>query len=156
MTNLHDVLNKHVGTGRVPGAVGLVAHRSRHEVQAVGSVDVDDTSAMARDSIFRIASITKPIVAAAVMMLVDDGRIGLDEPVEKWLPELTSPVVVRTPTSPVDDVVAATRPITVADLLTSRAGYGFPSDFSLPVVGLLFSELKQGPPQPHHVPAPDE
>ena len=57
---------------------------------------------------------------------------------------------------PVDDVVPAIRPITVADLLTFRAGYGFPSDFSLPAVRLLFSELKQGPPQPQLVAAPDE
>ena len=111
---------------------------------------------MARDSIFRIASITKPITAAAVMMLVEDGRIALDDPVGQWLPELASPMVVRTPAGPVDDVVPAARPITVADLLTFRAGYGFPSDFSLPAVGLLFSELKQGPPQPQLVAAPDE
>jgi CubicO group peptidase (beta-lactamase class C family) len=76
--------------------------------------------------------------------------------VRQWLPELASPAVVRTPASPVDDVVPAVRPITVADLLTFRAGYGFPSDFSLPAVGLLFSELKQGPPQPQLVAAPDE
>jgi CubicO group peptidase (beta-lactamase class C family) len=111
---------------------------------------------MARDSIFRIASITKPITAAAVMMLVEDGRIALNDPVGPWLPELASPAVVRTPAGPVDDVVPAVRPITVADLLTFRAGYGFPSDFSLPAVGLLFSELKQGPPQPQFVAAPDE
>jgi CubicO group peptidase (beta-lactamase class C family) len=111
---------------------------------------------MARNSIFRIASITKPITAAAVMMLVEDGRIALEDPVRRWLPELASPAVVRTPASPVDDVVPAVRPITVADLLTFRAGYGFPSDFSLPAVGLLFSELKQGPPQPQLVAAPDE
>src|SRR5262249_30723339 len=61
-----------------------------------------------------------------------------------------------TPASPADDVVPAVRAITVADLLTFRAGCGFPSDFSLPVVGLLFSELKQGPPQPQLVAAPDE
>ena len=124
--------------------------------QAVGSADVDGTAPMARDSIFRIASITKPITAAAVMLLVEDGRIALDDPVGRWLPELASPVVVRTPAGPVDDVVPAVRPITVLDLLTFRAGYGFPSDFSLPAVGLLFSELKQGPPQPQLVAAPDE
>ena len=90
------------------------------------------------------------------MMLVEDGRIALDDPVEPWLPELASPIVVRTPAGPVDDVVPAVRPITVADLLTFRAGYGFPSDFSLPAVGLLFSELRQGPPQPQLVAAPDE
>jgi CubicO group peptidase (beta-lactamase class C family) len=99
---------------------------------------------MLRDSIFRIASTTKPITAAAVMMLVEDGRTALDEPVERWLPELASPTVVRTPTSPVDDVVPAARPITVWDLLTSRAGYGFPSDFSLPAVELLLTVQTDG------------
>jgi hypothetical protein len=79
MTNLHDILETHVSNGSVPGAVGLVARGDRVEVQAVGSVDVGATSPMARDSIFRIASITKPITAAGVMMLVDDGRIGLDD-----------------------------------------------------------------------------
>jgi CubicO group peptidase (beta-lactamase class C family) len=156
MTNLHDILETHVSNGSVPGAVGLVARGDRVEVQAVGSVDVGGTSPMARDSIFRIASITKPITAAAVMMLVDDGRIALEDPIGRWLPELASPAVVRTPAGPVDDVVPAVRPITVADLLTFRAGYGFPADFSLPAVGPLFSELKQGPPQPQLVPAPDE
>ena len=108
--------------GSTPGAVGLVARGDRVEVAAVGTVDVDGTSPMARDSIFRIASITKPITAAAVMLLVDDGKVALDDPVERWLPELASPSVVRTPASPVDDVVPAARPITVADLLTFRAG----------------------------------
>jgi CubicO group peptidase (beta-lactamase class C family) len=156
MSNLHDILQTYVGNGSVPGAVGLMARGDRVEVAAAGSADVGGTSPMARDSIFRVASITKPITAAAVMMLVEDGRIAMEDPVRQWLPELTSPAVVRTPASPVDDVVPAVRPITVADLLTFRAGYGFPSDFSLPAVGLLFSELKQGPPQPQLVAAPDE
>lgn len=111
---------------------------------------------MTRESIFRIASMTKPVTAAAVMMLVDEGRFTLDDPVEKWLPELAAPVVVRTPSSPVDDVVPASRPITVFDLLTFRAGYGMPSDFSLPAVGLLFSDLKLDPMQPQLAAAPDE
>jgi CubicO group peptidase (beta-lactamase class C family) len=156
MSNLHDILQTYVSNGLVPGTVGLIARADRVEVEAVGSADVDGTCPMARDSIFRIASITKPITAAAVMMLIEDGRIALNDPVGPWLPELASPAVVRTPTGPVDDVVPAVRPITVADLLTFRAGYGFPSDFSLPAVGLLFSELKQGPPQPQLVAAPDE
>ena len=156
MTTLHQVLESHVADGSTPGAVGLVARGDRVDVQAAGSVDAAGTSPMARDSIFRIASITKPITAAAVMLLVEDGRVALDDPVERWLPELASPSVVRTPAGPVDDVVPAVRPITVLDLLTFRAGYGFPSDFTLPVVGLLFSELRQGPPQPQLVAAPDE
>jgi CubicO group peptidase (beta-lactamase class C family) len=109
---------------------------------------------MARDSIFRIASITKPIVAAAAMVLVEDGRMALDDPVERWLPELASRVVLRRPDGPVDDVVPAARPITVRDVLDSRAGYGFPSDFSLPVVRLL-SAVQAGP-RPHLLPAPDK
>lgn len=135
--------------------MGLVAHGDRVEVQAVGSVDVEGTAPEARDTIFRVASITKPIIAAAVMMLAEDGRIALEDPVGPWLPELASPSVVRTPGGPVDDVVPAARPITVADLLTSGAGYGFPSDFSLPVVELLFGVQRYGR-DPQHVWAPDE
>ena len=156
MNDLHAVLHEHVANGQVPGAVALVARGDRLEVEAVGSVDLAGTAPMGRDSIFRIASITKPIAAAAAMLLVQEGRLALDRPVREWLPELADPVVVRTPASPVDDVVPAARPITVADLLDFRAGYGFPSDFTLPAVGLLFSELKQGPPQPQAVAAPDE
>ena len=156
MSNLRDILQTYVNNGSVPGAVGLIARGDRVEVQAAGCADVGGTCPMGRDSIFRIASITKPITAAAVMMLVEDGRIALEDPVRRWLPELASPAVVRTPAGPVDDVVPAVRPITVVDLLTFRAGYGFPSDFSLPAVRLLVSELKQGPPQPQLVAAPDE
>jgi CubicO group peptidase (beta-lactamase class C family) len=156
MSNLRDILQTYVSNGSVPGAVGLIARGDRVEVQAVGCAGTDGTCPMARDSIFRIASITKPITAAAVMMLVQDGQITLDDPVGPWLPELASPAVVRTPASPADDVVPAIRAITVADLLTFRAGYGFPPDFSLPAVQLLVSELKQGPPQPQLVAAPDE
>jgi CubicO group peptidase (beta-lactamase class C family) len=144
MTQLHDLLESHVRNGTVPGAVALVARGDRVEVDAVGVATVAGDAPMARESIFRFASITKPITAAAVMMLVDDGRIGLDDPVGKWLPELASPSVVRTPTGPVDDVVPAARPITVLDLLSSRAGYGFPSDFSLPAVELLFTVQTDG------------
>lgn len=152
---LRDVLQAFVDDGSVPGAVGLVAHGDRVEVAAVGTLGVGDPAPMARDSVFRIASITKPVVAAAVMMLVDDGRIALSDPVATWLPELAGPVVVRTPASPLDDVVPAAAPITVLDLLTSRAGYGFPADFSLPALAPLFGELKQGPPRPQQVMAPD-
>src|SRR5215813_12637076 len=143
MTGLHDVLHSHVAAGTVPGAVGLVARGDQVEVQAVGSAAAGG-GPMAADSIFRLASITKPVTAAAVMILVEDGRIGLKDPVGTWLPELASPMVVRTPASPVDDLVPAYRPITVVDLLTARAGYGFPSDFSPPAAQLLFSVQTDG------------
>ena len=75
------------------------------------------------------------------MLLVDDGVVALADPVERWLPELASPKVVRTPESPVDDVLPAERPITVEDLLTSRAGWGFPDDLTLPAVTELFARM---------------
>jgi CubicO group peptidase (beta-lactamase class C family) len=144
MTKLGEILATHAASGAVPGAVALVASEGRVEVEAVGFAELEAHTPMTRESIFRIASITKPITAAAVMMLVDDGLMALDDPVERWLPELASPLVVRTPSSPVDDVVPANRPITVLDLLTNRAGYGFPSDFSLPAVQALFSVQTDG------------
>ncbi|MFD4696684.1 serine hydrolase domain-containing protein [Streptomyces niveus] len=153
--DLRGVLQAQVGEGPLPGAVAMVARGGRIEVAEAGSADAAGTTPLTRDSIFRIASITKPVVAAAVMMLVEEGRIALDDPVDEWLPELASPMVVRTPAAPVDDVVLAVRPITVLDLLTFRSGHGFPSDFSLPAVAPLFGELLQGPPQPQHIPAPD-
>lgn len=159
MTDLRRILSKHVSNGSMPGAVGLVARGGRVEVQAVGSLgtraDPGDGTPMTRDTIFRIASMTKPLTAAAVMMLVEEGRLALDDAVAPWLPELASPAVLRTPDGPLDDVVPATRQITVEDLLTFRSGHGMPSDFSLPVVGLLFDELKQGL-QQQAVAPPDE
>ncbi|MER5732029.1 serine hydrolase domain-containing protein [Streptomyces sp. NPDC002138] len=156
LDSLRGILEPPVRAGTLPGAVALVARGDRVEVAAVGASGARGTAPMARDTIFRIASLTKPITAAAVMLLVEEGPLTLDGPVTPWLPELADRVVVRTPSSPVDDVVPALRPITVTDLLTFRAGYGFPGDFSLPAVGPLFSELRQGPPQPQRVAAPDE
>ncbi|MFE6756332.1 serine hydrolase domain-containing protein [Streptomyces sp. NPDC057684] len=155
MTSLQDIFAPHVRDGSLPGAVALVARDDRVEVETTGSTALGGGSPMARDSIFRIASITKPITAAAVMMLVDEGRIALDDPVDRWFPEIAKPVVVRTPDAPVDDVVPAARPITVADLLTFRAGWGFPSDFSLPAVQALFGLQKNGL-SPQLVAPPDE
>jgi CubicO group peptidase (beta-lactamase class C family) len=133
MTALTDLLDQAVADGTVPGAAALVARGDDVEIASAGEI--------APDSIVRIASITKPITAAAVLLLLDEGRLELDDPIAPWLPELASPRVVRTPSSAIDDVVPATRAITVEDLLTSRAGWGFPSDFSLPAVTELFQKL---------------
>ncbi|MEP6797231.1 MAG: serine hydrolase domain-containing protein, partial [Lapillicoccus sp.] len=153
MTTLHDLLQAHVDSGEVPGAVGVVTRGDDVEVAVVGRHDVEGTQPMARDSIFRIASLTKPITAAAVLVLVEDGLLGHDDPIATWLPELASPEVVRTPSGPVDDVVPAVRPITVRDLLESRAGWGFPDVFDWPAVQTLFvvqadGREVQSPPDP--------
>lgn len=155
MTTLHDLLEAHVGAGRLPGAVALVARGDRVEVEAIGSQDVVGGAPMTRDSIFRVASITKSVTAAAVLVLVEEGRLALDDSVGTWLPELEKPLVVRTPASPVDDVVPAARPITVFDVLASQAGYGFSSDFTLPAVQHLFTVQKDGR-VPSNFPPADE
>ncbi|MER6683985.1 serine hydrolase domain-containing protein [Streptomyces olivaceoviridis] len=144
MNTLRETLHRYVDEGTVPGAVGLVAHGDAVEVVTAGSLDTGGTAPMARDSLFRVASLTKPVTAAAVLMLVEEGRLALDAPVERWLPELAKPNVVRTPDAPVEDVVPAARPITVEDLLSSRTGWGFPDDFSLPAVRALFTVQKDG------------
>jgi CubicO group peptidase (beta-lactamase class C family) len=142
------------GNNAVPGLVAAVASSDGDDIVALGGQAIDGPE-MTRHSIFRIASITKPITAAAAMLLVDDGLLDLDEPVAWFLPELAQPQVLRRPDSAIDDTVAAERPITTRHLLTFTAGHGFPADFSLPVVQLLFERLNQGPPQPQAVPPPD-
>jgi CubicO group peptidase (beta-lactamase class C family) len=156
VTNLAGLLEKYVTDGTIVGGVAAVARDDDVEVVAVGSLDQAGSAPMRRDSIFRIASVSKPVTAAATMLLIEDGLLELSSAVAEWLPELAAPMVVRTPASEISDVVPAKRAITVSDLLTFRCGYGFPSDFSHPAVGLLFSELLQGPPQPQSVPDPDE
>ncbi|SEG44764.1 CubicO group peptidase, beta-lactamase class C family [Actinacidiphila yanglinensis] len=138
--NLGEVLRPYVEDDTLPGAVALVCRGGDVQFAAVGSTDAEGRTPMARDSIFRIASITKPITAAAVMVLIDDGRLDLADPVARWLPELAAPSVVRSPAAAVDDVVPAVRAITVEDLLSSLTGYGFPSDFTLPAVQPLLAE----------------
>ncbi|MCW2756352.1 MAG: serine hydrolase [Nocardioidaceae bacterium] len=138
------------------GAVALVDRGSGEpEVAVAGHHDLDRARSMARDSIFRIASLTKPMTAALVMTLVEEGRLRLDDPVARWLPEIAAPLVVRTPTSPVDDLVPVVRPITVEHLLTMTAGWGWASDFEAPAVGVLADRIeRQG--EPHEPRTPDE
>ena len=133
MTSLQNLLGTAVESGKAPGAAALVARGEDVEIAGAGDLEPD--------SIARIASITKPITAAAVMNLVDEGLVALEDPIARWLPELAAPRVVRTLESAIDDVVPAARPITVEDVLTFRAGWGFPSDFSLPAVVELFQKL---------------
>jgi CubicO group peptidase (beta-lactamase class C family) len=124
LAQLDDALRLHVGRGEVAGLVALVARRDAVHVAAIGVQDVASAAPMRRDSIFRIASMTKPITAAAMMILIEESRIRLDDPVERWLPELASRRVLRSIESPIDDTVPAARPITLRDLLTFRFGLG--------------------------------
>lgn len=121
---LRVALQRHVDGGRMPGLVALVSRKGQTHVEALGTAAFGAPASMARDAIFRIASMTKPITAAAAMVLVEEGRLRLDDPVDAILPELADRKVLRTPSSEVDDVVPASRPITLRHLLTFTAGYG--------------------------------
>lgn len=154
MSTLRELLQDHVADGGIPGAVGLLARGDRVEIAAVGLAHAGSTVPMADDALFRWASITKPLTAAALLMLVEDGVFGLHDPIAPWLHELAHPMVVRTPDSPIDEVVPAHRPITVFDLLSSQAGYGWASDFELPAVRALFPVQRDGR-EPRSYPAMD-
>lgn len=154
MADLAAALRPHVDAGEIPGLVALVSREG--EVGAV-SFGIQGTSGtlMRRESIFRAASLTKPLIAALTMMLVEEGRLGLDSPVDHLLPELAEPRVLRTPGSELDDTVPCGRPITTRHLLTHTAGHGFPTSESK-VVPLLMERLHQGSMQVGEVPAPEE
>ncbi len=155
MTALAAALRRFVDSHEVPGLVAAVGRDDEIDVVVLGHQSVDGPP-MAQDSLFRIASITKPMVTALALTFVADGTIRLEQPIDDLLPELASPRVLRSLTGPVDDTVPAARAITVGHLLTSTNGHGFPSDFSAPVVQLLSDRLHQGPPQPQQVPPPEE
>ena len=110
--------------GACPGLVTLVSRRGETHVDAIGTLAFGANAPMRRDTIFRIASMTKPITAAAAMILVEEGKLRLDDPVDTWLPELADRKVLRTIESPLDDTVPAKRAITLRDLLTFRLGLG--------------------------------
>ncbi|MBO0979508.1 serine hydrolase [Microbacterium sp. SD291] len=117
MSTLREILEEHVARGTVPGAVGV-------DGAPDGTLEIVRVGDLAPDAIVRIQSMTKPVLAAAVLRLVQSGRLGLDDPVETWLPELADRVVLRHPAAALDEVEPAERPITVRHLLTCTSGYG--------------------------------
>ena len=121
---MHDVMAGHVEREAIPGFVTLVGRRDEVRVDAVGVKAVGGDDPMRRDTIFRIASMTKPVAAVAAMILVEECRLRLDEPVDPLLPELADRRVLKTMDSAPNDTVPASRPITLRDLLTLRLGIG--------------------------------
>jgi CubicO group peptidase (beta-lactamase class C family) len=154
---MHDVMAGHVERGKVPGIVTLVSRRGEAHVDAIGTKAFGGSDSMRRDTIFRVASVTKPIVAAAAMILVEECALHLDEPVDRWLPELADRRVLRAIDSPLDDTVPVNRPITLRDLLTFRLGIGavmvFPPRYPIQQA-MAEAGVAPGPTLPEH--APDE
>lgn len=157
LSRMHQVMAGHVERGEIPGLVTLVWRNGECHVDAIGKTEFGGNEMMKRDTLFRIASMTKPIVAAAAMILVEECVLRLDEPVERFLPELADRRVLRQIDGPLDDTVPANRSITLRDLLTFRLGIGavlappgsFPIQKAIEAAGLA-----PGPNPP--ILAPDE
>ncbi|MGA2827594.1 MAG: serine hydrolase domain-containing protein [Streptosporangiaceae bacterium] len=159
LKRLHDVMTGYVERGEVPGLVTLVARRGEGHIDAVGAMAAGSEEPMRRDTIFRISSMTKPVTAAAAMILIEECAIRLDEPVTRLLPELADRQVLRRPDADLDDTEPAYRPITVRDLLTFTMGLGIvaAAPGTVPIADALTElELGQGMPSPQTPPAPDE
>lgn len=127
LTRVRDLLERRVDAGYIPGAVAIVARHGEVHTEAVGNLAFEGAGAsrpMAADSMFRISSMTKSIVAACAMALVEDCTLRLDDPVDAFLPELADMAVLADPNGPLDDTVLMKRPITLRDLLTCRLGTG--------------------------------
>ncbi|MBI5094956.1 MAG: beta-lactamase family protein [Candidatus Hydrogenedentes bacterium] len=156
---MNRIMTGHVERGEVPGIVTLVSRRGETHVNAIGVTTAGGDEPMRRDTIFRIASMTKPIAAAAAMILVEECRLRLDDPVDRLLPELANRKVLKRLDGPLDDTVPAKRPITLRDLLTLRMGLGHimaPSS-GFPIRKALDdAQLLLGPPHPQQLPPPDE
>jgi CubicO group peptidase (beta-lactamase class C family) len=150
LTRMHQVLAGYVERGDVPGLVALVSRRGETHVDAIG---------LPRDAIFRISSMTKPITAVAALILVEECKLRLDEPIDRLLPELSQRRVLKTLGSPVDETLPAARPITLRDLLTFRMGFGqlFPPPDPCPILKEASDlHIGMGPPMPDELAEPDE
>lgn len=151
-----QILRDAVATGCVPGLVAAVDH-PRHGTGVHVLGDDGAGRPLRRDTIVRIASVTKPVVAVAALALVEDGMLDLDEPVGSWLPEFAAPRVLRHEAAGLDDTVPARRPITLYDLLTYRCGIGMlprpPAE--LPVQRATAGLGSDGPPGSYPLPDPD-
>ncbi len=160
VADLQAAMHGYVERGDIPGIGTLIARGDELYVDAIGMMTVDGSVPMRRDTIFRIASITKPITAAATMTLVDDGTLRLDDSVERWLPELANRKVLKRIDSQLDDTVPAKRSITVRDLLTFCFGFG--SVMAMPGTYPIQQAIRDGhlgsdgPPHPSLTPDPDE
>ncbi len=119
-------ISEAVDAGLLSGAVTLVWHRGEVlQVNEIGYRDLEASLPMQRDTIFRIASMTKPVTVAAAMALAEEGKLALTDPISRWLPEMADMRVLIDPTGPLDGTVPAHRLITIEDLMTHRSGLAY-------------------------------
>ncbi|WP_329430255.1 beta-lactamase family protein [Streptosporangium sp. NBC_01495] len=156
LRRLREVLARHVESERIPGLVALVARGDQTHVEAIGTMRHDDGAPMRRDTIFRMASTTKPVAVAAAMVLLDECRLRLDDPVDRWLPELADRRVLKRADGPLQDTVPARRPISVRDLLTNTLGLGLDMTArTSPMMSAFFEQGVYGQEDGWMLPAPD-
>ncbi|MET9950279.1 serine hydrolase domain-containing protein [Streptomyces sp. NPDC006339] len=156
LRRIRDVLTRHVESGKIPGVVALIGRGDATHVEAIGTMRHDGGPPMRRDTIFRMASTSKPVGVAAAMVLLDECRLRLDDPVDPWLPELADRRVLKRIDGPLDDTVPARRPITVRDALTSTFGLGMDlTSLGTPIMNAVF-EQGLTPNLPEPMPEPDE
>jgi CubicO group peptidase (beta-lactamase class C family) len=115
-------LDESVKARSLAGAATLISQDGDVRVTCAGWRDIEAKLPMERDTLFRIASLTKPITSVAALTLFEAGRFALDEPITRWAPEFSEMQVLRSPAGPLDDTEPAARPITFEDLLTHRSG----------------------------------
>src|SRR3954453_21909127 len=116
-------MQKFVDAGDLAGVVTFVGTKDGViDVQVVGLADLENKAPMKRDTIFRIASMTKPITALAIMQLVEEGKVSVEEPVEKYLPEFKGQMLLVSKDKGIMTLRAPSRPIAVKDLLTHTSG----------------------------------
>lgn len=157
LARLHDLMAGYVERGEIPVIVTLVSRRDEVHVDAIGAKSIGGDS-IQRDTIFRLASLTKPIAAVAALILVEEAILRLDEPVDRFLPELADRRVLKRVDGPLDETVPANRPLTLRDLLTFRMGLGFflGDSSAYPIQAKLNEyQMLQGP-NPQGPPPPDE
>src|SRR3954471_8169945 len=133
ISSIEDAIRPAVEAGQLAGAAALVwRDGAGQQTAAVGGRDLVSGRPVERDTIFRIASLTKPVTTVAALTLLDEGRFHLDDPVTRVAPELGNLRVLKDPEGPLDDTGPAERAITFRDLLTHRSG-------------LTYGEFHRGP-----------
>jgi CubicO group peptidase (beta-lactamase class C family) len=161
LRRVDEVVDDAVVHNDAPGVVAAIAQADMTHVAIAGAMALGGEP-MARDTLFRITSMTKPMTAATVLALVDSGMLNLDDPVDDLLPELANRRVLRSPDASLTDTVPAQRPITTRDLLTFTWGFGMqgamfmaPEPWPILTATIERQLAALGPPEPATTPEPD-
>jgi CubicO group peptidase (beta-lactamase class C family) len=148
------MLDALVAAGELTGGATATIRDGACTIATAGFADTARTIPLDEDARFRFASVTKPIVSALALALIEDGVLGADDPIATWLPEAAAPQLLRDPRGPVDDVIPAPEPIRVRHLLDATSGWGFPGDLSWPIVARMIAAVGDGRDR-HTLPEPD-